>query len=285
MENKILELSPMDIKANELVARIKDLTIAGIEDEVGYQIVKEAYIEARDFINSVSELRLDITRQYDDAKKQLIVREREIIAKVEPVKEQLGSLKKEIDDEKLRLKIVAALPGRKALLEGIELVVSDDELLLMTNEKFEKFFTDKKGEYLTAKEARLKEAEDKLAEEKRQAAEKKRIDDEKAAAVEAERKRASEEKEQALKDAADKAEREKQEIIDAQAKKEKDAEDERIRKENEAAEEKKKREANEKYQDFLKELGYSEETKADFKIFKSEGGEISVYKKVGSIIL
>lgn len=280
-----MELSPMDIKAGELVERIKDLKINGIEDEVGYQIVKEAYIEARDFINNVSDLRLDITRQYDDAKKQLITKEREIIAKVEPVKELLGSMKKEIDDEKLKAKIAASLPARKALLEGIELVVSDEELLLMTDDKFSKFFTDKKGEYLEAKEAKLKEAEEKLAEEKRQAEDAKRIEKEKQEAVE-----------QALKDAADKAKKEKQDLIDAQAKKEKDAEDARIKQEQDEADakaqkiladaaEKKAREANEKYQKFLEDCGYNEETKADFKIFKSESGEISLYKKVGSIIL
>lgn len=280
-----MELSPMEIKARELVKRIKDLKINGIEDDIGYQIVKEAYIETRDFINNVKDLRLDITRQYDDAKKQLITKEREIIAKVEPVKELLGSMRKEIDDEKLKAKIAASIPARKALLESIDLIVSDDKLLLMTDDKFSKFFTEKKGEYLDAKEAKMKEAEDKLAEEKRQAAEVKRIEDEKRDAVE-----------NALKDAAAKADKEKQDLIDAQVKKEKDAEDARIKQEQKEKDieafkianeiiERNKREKNEKYQKFLKDCGYNEETKSDFKIYQSDNGEISIYKKVGSITL
>jgi len=274
MENKILELSPKHKQAIEIVERIKALKIDGIEDEIGYQIVKEAMIEARDFINDLSELRLGITRQYDDAKKQLIEREREIIALVEPVKDSLAAMKKEIDDEKLMDKIRKDLPARKELLKSIDVEVSDEELLLMKNDKFEKFFTDKKGEYLEAKEARLQAAEDKIAEDKKIADKAKQIEDEKNAAVA-----------KALKDASDKVEKDKQDLIDAQAKKEKEDEDAKEQKILADAAEKKARNENEKYQSFLIQCGYNEETKADFKIFKVDGGEISLYKKVGSIIL
>ena len=274
MENKILELSPKHKQAIKIVERIKALKIDGIEDEIGYQIVKEAIAEARNFIGDLSELRLGITRQYDDAKKQLIGKEREIIDLIQPVRESLLDMKQEIDDEKLMDKIRKDLPARKELLKSIDVEVSDEELLLMKNDKFEKFYTDKKGEYLEAKEARLQAAEDKIAEDKRIADEAKRVEDEKNAAVA-----------KALKDAADKVEKDKQDLIDAQAKKEKEDEDAKAQKILQDAAKNKARNENEKYQSFLIQCGYNEETKADFKIFKGNQGEIVVYKKVGSIIL
>ena len=271
MENKIKEISPMEAKAIELVHRVKELKINGIEDKIGYQIVKESITEARNFINDLSELRLSITRQYDDAKKQLIGREREIVALVDPVKERLSAMKQEIDDEKIMDKVRKDLPARKELLKSIEVEANDEELLLMKNDKFEKFFTSKKGEYLEAKEARLQAAEDKVAEDKRIADEAKRVEDEKNAAVE-----------KALKDAADKVEKDKQDLIDAQAKKDKEDKDMKAQKILQDAADKKAREEDEKYQNFLTEHGYNDETKGEFKIFKGDRGEINLYKKVGS---
>lgn len=130
--------------------------------------------------------------------------------------------------------------------------------------------------------------------------------------IEAERKKAEAEKEaqeKALKEAEDaklKAEREKQEAIEAERKRSEEERqriiDEQNRKEQERAREEKRKleeekakiqaekeeaeklENGKKYQNFLTKNGYTEETKDQFFINRV-GNEITLYKKVASIII
>jgi hypothetical protein len=314
MENLNLEkFNPQKSELITIVNGYKDLTINGIDDKEGYLAVHKSRMELKkirvNIQNTGKELRADAIK----FQKSVIDKEKEFIAIIEPVEQELADKEMAIDIQKERAKRLETLPQRVEMLGGIEIKLEDDFVLLMDDNKFSEFYNQKKGEYLQNKELKLKAEADRLEAEQKKADEDKKNAE---IAKEAERKavedgikqaelaklKAEEDKIKAVQEAERKAEEAKKQAIEAERKKaadekaailaeQKRKDDERLEAERKAKEEKQKAidEQNEldkkkKYQKFLLSNGYSEKYKAEFYIAK-ENNKIILYKKVGEFIL
>lgn len=265
---EILSLEKFNPKKAELETisnKFKGLVIKGIDDVDGYKQVDEAR-------KTLKKQRVEIEKQGKEFRaeaikfqKEVIAYEKELVAIIEPIEIDLQDKQNTIDLEKHKIKMLTLLPDRKERLLTIEVEVDNDIILAMNSEEFESFFNDRKSEYLTAKELKLKEVQDKLDEEKRnkEIADRARLEAEEQAKreIELSKQKAELDKQEALR----KVEAEKQAIIDENNRKEKErleAEEKnkaeelekiRIEKENQD-----KLERQEKYQKFLKDNNYNE---------------------------
>lgn len=243
----------------------------------------------------------------------MIEKEKELIALIEPMETELEARTAAIDEEKEKLKRQELLPERRARLAEIDVVVDDEFILVMDDNRFNQFLNVKISENLAekqrkfkeereAEEKRIAEEKEKIEAEKRKLEEEKRIEAAKKAAekeaqekaerdAEIAKKKAEKEKADAVEAERLKAEAEKKKIIEEQERKERErleaeqkAKDEAEAKAKKEKEDQERLEAQKKYQAFLKKHGYSEEAKADF-VIQAKDGKITLFKKIGEIQL
>lgn len=315
MDNN-LEISQFNkIKTDSLqiVEEVKDLTIAGIDDKAGYEAVRAGrmrLVRQRTFIEAE---RKKITSVFDGYKKQVMAIKDDLLKVMEPTEKLLTERQEEIDRQKEMITRRKSLPEKVERLATIDVAIEEDFLLTMNEAQFAAFFNTKKEEYLLAKEEAIKaEQEKQRLQQEANEREAKRLADIEAARKEAEEQakrqaeidrinaekekelaliKAEEEKQKAIEAEKQRAEREKQELIDRQKKEEADrlAKEKAEREEAEQAarlaeDEAKRQEASARFIEFSKKHGYTEDTKNDF-IAKKDGNKITLFKKVGEIIL
>ncbi len=325
MENlNIEEFNPKKAELVALAESCKDLEIKGIDDIDGYGIVNAKRKELKMARVEITKTGKKLRESAIAFQKQVIEKEREFVAIIEPLEIELADKQKAIDIEKEKAERLDLLPKRKELLLKINVEVEDDELLLMGDLEFHTFLNDKRTEFFEEKERLLEEERLKAEEEKRKEAEEKAEQERQAELKkqeeEKEKKRQKEMEEariKAEKDAQERAEKEKQEAIakaeqekldainkekEESLKREKAIRDEheaeekaRIQREVEARIAQEKKESQEKaeqeridkdkkWKAFLAKSGWTKETESEFYILQN-GNTRTIYKKVGEITI
>ncbi len=285
MKNLNLNIAKFDERKAELykfVKNVKDTTIDGINDKVGYELADENR-------KLLKKKRCDLQKDFKQERaisnaysKAIIKLEKELVGIIEPVERAIEEKLKIIDIEKETIKRRKVLPEKIKRLKEIGIEETEQFLLTMSDAEFDIYFNTKKTEYLEKKERKIKEAEEKIKKEKEIAKAKEQ------ARKEAEKK-AEQERILAIKKMEEKARREKQALIDEQKRKEEkrkaDIEaKEQARKEAEKKEKEQQEELEKKkkYIKFLEKNGYTEKTKDDFYI-ENTGKTVILYKKVDEI--
>lgn len=280
MELNIEVFNPTKAELLTLAEKAKGLVINGIEDKAGYKVVHEQRMELKNTRVLITKTGKEAREKALAYQKEVIAYEKELIGIIEPLEADLQSKQDYIDEEKERLKRVSLLPERHAKLSDINIAVPDDVLLGMDDNKFQEYLNTKHAEFLAEQAKVQQEAQAKIDAENNRIAQEKAIEE---ARKDAEAKA----KEQAIKDAELarlKAEEDNKAAVqaerDRQAKEEKDKSDRELARLEKEKAEQEKLEKEKKYQKFLKDNGYTEETKQDFYIGKV-GSVIVLYKKVG----
>ena len=310
MKNLNIEkFSPQKAELVGLANRYKSLTINGIDDVAGYNMVGEARKDLKKKRVSIKNTGKEMRDEANKFAKAVIGLEKELVGIIEPLEIELKEKQEEVDIEKIKETRKIFLPKRKEKLEKVrtveELTIfpmpSDNELLEMTEAIFESFLNEKKDEYFEEVDSRLiikakeierreelEEARKKAKQEAEEQAKKDALQAKKEAKEREERikKDAEKAKEKAVQEAKEKAEKKNQDLINAQEQKEckRKEEEERIKKEKEEKEKAEKEEAKElegekEYIKFLTENGYTEETKSQFHIERVDN-QIILYKFV-----
>jgi len=284
MNNEVEIFKPGIAELKSMAEQFKGLTINGVEDEAGYQTVKEAR-------KKLGDMRILITKTGKSAREEarryassVIEQEKEYLGVITPTEESLKAKIEAIDEEKKLAERIILLPSRKAMLGEIGVEMTDEEILALDEKEFSEMYTAKKMAHLEAQERKRKEEDDaKLrAEELEQA---------KAEAA----KKATEEAERKAKEDIERVEKEKQAEID---KIKRDQEEKELAEQREITKKKAEEDAlmakevlekallekNRKYKKWLKDCGYTEENKADFAIVKN-GMTTILYKKVSELTI
>lgn len=273
MELNIEKFNPTKAQIIKLVSSCKVLEIKGIEDKEGYDNVKSAIVSLRTIRKNIQDTGKSMRADALKFQKDVIAKEREYTDMIEPIEQDLKEKKEYIDDEKEKIKRKDLLPERLEKLQKINVIISNDEILLMDDKEFTTFYNDKNTEFLAEKERLIQEEKDKIEIEKKELERAKELE-------EAKKKAAEEAIEEEKYRAAKQKEIEEQGIANENA---------RIARENEEKEKAEKaalekKEKNKKYVNWLSKNGYNEENKVEFHIIR-EGDKFTLYKKLDSIII
>jgi len=180
----IEKFSPKKAELVALADSYKALTINGVEDKEGYLAVDNARKELKTKRVQIQKDGKSLREEAVTFQRAVISKEKELIGIIEPIETELAEKQAVIEEEKQKIKRKESLPSRIAKLAEIEVVVTEDFLLLMDDAKFDSYLNERRAGYLEAKEAKMKElqeaAEKKAQEEQNKLnAEKKKIEDEK----------------------------------------------------------------------------------------------------------
>ena len=276
------------------------LKIKGVDDKIGYDLVHSKRMVLKTTRGDITKKGKELRQNALDFQKKVISYEKELIEIIEPIERDLEEKEKFIDLEKEKIKRQSLLPERLEKLTKIDCIISNDEILSMDDNSFERFFNDKNTLFLEEKQRQVEEANVRLEEERKKIqedkdkveAEKKRQIEEAKIKLEEEKKKIQEAKEkevaekqrqieleQARKEAEEKAKLEMESKIKREAEERQRLEAEKLRQEKEEAE---KLEKRKKYQKFLKDNSYTDES--EFKIIK-DNSKITLYKKVAEFNL
>lgn len=296
---EIQEFSPAKAEIQAALLEVEGLTIAGVEDEAGYEAVKVGRKRLGDMRNKITKFGKGQREEAIRWQKEVLRQEKELVALIEPVESKLKAELERIDEEKKRKEREILLPIRKTMLAEIELELTDDEIVGYDEKEFAIFFQERKMQYLEAKERARKEEEDRKKREEE-------LEQARKEAAENAKKEAEEKAERDKILAAEKAEKDKQDAIDKikrdqeeKERKEKQAreqaiKDEEARLENERKEQE-RNEKNRKYKAWLRENGV-EQGMGDQKIYcvqladeqnviVRDENSFTLYKKVSSITI
>lgn len=271
----IKEFNPKEAELQKLVASCIEI------DQTDLKIVKEKRIELKNARVEITKYGKALREGATKFAKDVIAREKELVAIIEPEEKKLQTIEAEVKLAKEREERKAVLPQRVERLkaiwgEGHNYGVTEEDLLDMDGATFEGLINRLSAEKLEADRAEVarQQAEiDRKAEEQRK--EQERLDWEAKAAERAEQARQEEreriEQEQKEKEAQAKA--------DAESKKREERE-QREREEKEEADRQAQLEADKRYQDWLAKIGYISGDSDDFHFIK-KGTTVTAYKKVG----
>lgn len=293
-ELNIEQFDPTVEQLQKLVETTKAITLANLEDKEQLAIVHTNRINLRDARIAITKKGKELREDAISFQKKVIEKEKELIAIVEPEELRLAGIEEEAKKLAIRKERIEKLPARQARLKEIGVDVADEALLDLDSEQFEAFFNkcvadnNEKARLLALEEQAKKEAELKRQQEELEKARKEEQEKlealrrEEQEKLEAEKKKIEEEraellrKEQELQAEKDRIAREEEEK--KRAEEEKLAEEERQKKI--AEEQKAIMEKRELYKAFLREHGWTEENKADFKVEDTAEGYV-LFKKVG----
>jgi hypothetical protein len=271
---------------NEIIAESSKITASDLKDSKQIAVVRE-------FRLKLKKTRVAIEKQgksmRDDAikyQRDVIAREKELIGIIEPEEARLEAIEDEAQRIKDHEERMSSLPLRReqlaAIGDGVE--VSDDELLDMDAEQFVAYMNGRKVAHFDKLEAQRKEDEARVAREaemQRREESVKKEAEERAAREIAEANERAEKAEKAAAEAKEKAERQAKEDAEKAERARLAAIEEAERKEKQ---EKERLEKQAKYRKFRDGLGWTEETKSDFKEEKV-GDEIIIWKKAGTFTI
>ncbi len=267
MSDTTMNLEAFNPTVAELKAIVKEsqkIAVVNIENPEEVALVKDQRIKLRDARVAITKKGKELREDALKFQKDVITKEKELVAIIEPEEERLSAIEEEAKVAKEKKDRIATLPTRKeklaAIGDGIE--ISDDEILAKDPEEFQAYCNQRLADK-NAKDAEELGRREKEVKDKEEAI--KREEETKAR----EEKARQEERERADREAKDKEakiERERLAAIEAEK-----AEKERLEKE-------------ETYQAFLKEHGYTESTKEKFHITR-EGKEVRLYTLAGTLTL
>lgn len=287
-ELNLEKFNPTVAELNSLVEKWKEITkVALADDETSkahLKVVKTARIELRDARVKIEKAGKALRDDANAFNKAVIAKERELIAIVEPEEKRLKEIEEEAERIAQRKINELQLPERKERMEVLGFSspsnIADEYIIAMNSQDFEVYYNglvaeknrleieqatkeqEQKDALLREREEKVKEAERKIEEEKR----------------------AQEREEKAHKEEREKIEQEKKEQESLEREKREQEMREKMRLEAEEKEEEERLEKAEKYQAFLKEHGYSEETKNDF-VLEKVGNKIRLAKILGIFTL
>lgn len=279
MELNIEKFNPTKAELLILADKAKWLEIKGVDDKEGYQAVHKQRIELKNARVEITKIGKALRADALAFQKAVIEKEKELVGIIEPAELELEAKQNAIDEEKERNKRVALLPERHQKLADINIAVPDDVLLGMDDNQFQEYLNNKHAEFLAEQARKQQEEQARIDAENKRIADEKRLEEAKKEAAEKALQQAAKDAELAKlkaeqeKEAAVKAERER---IEKEQKAKEEAEARKIVQEKAEQE---SLEKEKKYQEFLKDNGYTEETKQEFYIAKN-GGVITLYKKV-----
>jgi type IV secretory pathway VirB10-like protein len=280
MELNIAKFDPLKAEVTKLVENIKNTVIVQPGDITGYELMKENK-------KVLQKKRVDITKDLKSERegalafqKAIIATEKELLAIIEPVENELDEKINAIDEIERREQRKALLPERLEKCKSIELEVTEELLLSLDEKSFATMFVELQNKYLLEKQAKIDAENKRIADEKLAEEQKKKHEEDIKKAAEEAGKKAKEETEA-------KAAKEKQDLIDEQNRKEKQRLlDEAKAKKDEAdriaAEkaEQEKMEKQKKYKKFLADNDYNETTD----LLDRKDNKIILYRKVGEFI-
>ena len=300
-ELNIEKFDPPVADLQKIVAETKLVTLDDLGDIMQLKVVKEHRAILKDARVKITKTGKMLRADALKFQKDVLVKEKELIAIIEPEETRLTELKdkaeKHVELEKRR----SLIPERRERLAEIDpdLKLTDEEIITMDETGFQGFCNKILADKNEKEREKLEKERERVEEEKAKLAEEQKIKDAEEKAVQKERERIDKES----KDREEKMKREEQEAKDRIAKEEQESKD-RIAKQEQEAKEKleleeqerkykieaervAKEEAEEgakqdkKYQEFLTSHGYTEETKSDF-MQSQEGEDIRLYKLIGT---
>ena len=292
---EIVKFNPTIAEIKATILEVEGLTIAGVEDVTGYELVKAGRTKVGKLRTRVTNFGKEQRAEAIAWQKEVLRQEKDLLKMIEPVENELKAKLEAIDAQVKRAEREALLPSRRAMLESINIEITDDEILDMDVDQFSKFYTEKQMAHFQLEEERKKrvEMEKKHAEE---------LENAKKEAAENAKREAEEKAERDKQIAAEKAEKDKQDAIDKikrdqeeKERKEKQAREKAIKDEEDRIEnerkEQEKSEKNKKYKEWLAENGYNKATENDFVVKIGEpiipgGKKICIlFKKVSEITI
>jgi len=264
----VSDLTKFEITCEDLKKEVKktsDITVDNLEDKVQIERAKRGRIDLRN-------IEIDIEKQgkgyrdvFTKVNKDIMAKQKELLEITSPEVSRLKDFEDKAKAIEIRKEREKLIPYRVGKLNEVDNITDDETLLEMDDKQF--------GEYLMEK-----------TEEKN---EKERLAKEEAEREIQKQKEIKEAEANAKKEAEEKAEKEK-----VEAKKLADAEIERLKQEakdkveaevnakKEVEKEEKLLAKRKEFVDFREKLGYSEETKDDFRQEEIDG-VIVLFKKVG----
>lgn len=273
---------PNEAFLKKLVGKTQDLTATDLEDPAQLKVVKTARITLRDARVKVEKAGKAAREDALKYQKDVLAKERELIAIIEPEENRLKSIEEEakmIVEKKYRL---SQFEARSARLEALAHTLSPDLNAEMDDAQFEAYFqnivtmnNERRERELKAREDSLKQAELAVEREKELKAREEQARADERARSEREAIYAKEKAERDVKEANERTERA------AQAEREKIAREEENRKRKEA-EAQKKLELDTMYQTFLESHGWNDSV--TFHI-ERKGETVLLYKLVGTLEL
>ncbi len=287
-ELDIEKFNPTKAEITALVGEAQGLVITGVDDVEGYKRVDDVRKRMKKIRVQITNTGKEMRAEATAFAKKVIEKEKELVGLIEPTELELEAKQKAIDDEKEKNKRLALLPPRKEKLAEIGVTdVPDDFILLQNDDEFNSYFNIKKGEWLAAKEAKLKADQEAVEAEKRRiAAEEQRKAELEKARQEGEdkAKREASEKEAQV-EAERQAELKRKQDEEAQAERSrKEVEDKKRAEEEAKAAEEKRVTALKQYQDFLTKNGWTVATKDQF-IIQRTGQMVFLFKKIDELTL
>lgn len=192
-------------------------------------------------------LREDFTRKG----KEVIAKEKELIAIIEPEEKRLKMLEEAVEREEMLKVRRLQIPERQARLLSIGVLATEEYLLGLDSVQFEQFFNDNQAEINNRKQEELKKREADL--------------------LEAENKLKEEERAKEREELARKQERDR-------------IESERVAEEEKKRIEKERLEKEQKFTEWRASLGYTKENSGEF-LQVNKDGEIVLWKKLGTFKL
>lgn len=275
---EIIQFDPTAASLQSIIAETAKISANDLSDKKQLELVKKTRIQLRDARITIEKQGKSMREDALKYQKDVITREKELIAIIEPEEQRLKDIELEAERIKERAIRQTALPIRHAQLKeiGDGIKSNDEELLEMDAEQF--------AEYMNGRKLAKFEI-DRIAREteERKIAHERDIEEAKKRAVEQERDRAARENadkkkraeataKKAIEDAKVEAARIEQAAKDKVIREEKEKQ-EKIREEQQMREslEKKK-----KYQAWLKKIGYKEEDKSLWR-FEIENGKTKAF--------
>lgn len=205
------KFDPTVADLQQLVGITSQVVVSDINDKDQLEAVKTNRIALRDARVAISKKGKELREGAIKFQKDVIAKEKELIAIIEPEENRLKAIEEEVKVKKIRAERMAVLPQRKERLnsigDGVDYSDKDDLLLGMDDAEFDAYYNQQVANKNEADAAALKAREDAAA------AEEKRLADEKAAREREEIAR-KEGAEKAEREAKEKAEREAQEEVE-----------------------------------------------------------------------
>lgn len=266
MSLELEKFNPTIAELSELAAKVRNITLSDLTDKEQLKIVKAGRIELRDARVAIVKRGKELRQEALDFQRLVIDREKELVAIIEPEELRLKELEEKVVEFAEVEKRKELLPIRRSRLAELLYTGTDEDILRMDDKEFEAKYnelvaTKHEAEriLLEQRERAVREAEEKIVRENEMRAREERARQE-------ERERAEQrEKERVEREAREKREAEER------------AEREKLEAEHREREERARLEKEEKYQSWLKDNGYTEETKSDF-IIEKVGNKIRLCK-------
>jgi len=237
----IEKFNPTVSELKALVEDSKDLSIKDYKDDEGLLIIKEHRLKLRDARTTITKTGKELRSEAVSFQKAVIAKEKELLEIITPREDELKLIEDTASLELQREKRLIGLPDKKEKLLKIGVEVEDNILLDMDSSQFDSFLNEKTFEHNEKKAEEIRIKEEEISKKER---------------------------EQEL---ITKAREEEKERIENEKKVE---ESKKIIEENELKE-------NTEYVEWLKDNGYTEETKDTFKIVSSSE-VVHLYKLVNT---